>query len=108
MEDYLAGHRVSWKAIAGREVEMFRCHIDPMIGPKPRNAFMPKDINARAFVISEPDGIYIILHNGVEHIVFGSNVQSLRLAPQPEVVAEDATADLKRKPGRPATISGAV
>lgn len=81
-------------SVSGREVEMFRCHIDPMIGPKPRQAFMPKDINARAYIDDKVTGIIMKLHDGTEHFIFGSNVQSTRLK-KLEPVEE-----IKRRPGK--------
>lgn len=81
--------------IRGRSVEMFRCHIDPMIGPKPRNAFVPSDLNMKAEVAEDADAIIVTLANGQTNVVWGTNVQSFRLSPVAEVT------EIKRAPGRP-------
>lgn len=72
--------------LTDRKILMFRCHIDPMIGPKPRLAFVPKDMRAEAEIASDstgPMGVYIKLQDGIEHIVPFANVQSIRLEPAP-------------------------
>lgn len=79
--------------MGGREVAMFRCHIDPMIGPKPRNAFTPKDSDMRAWISENETGVFVKMNNGQEHFIFSANIQSVRLMPQAEVT------DIKR-PGR--------
>jgi len=71
---------------AGRQVRMFRCHIDPMIGPKSRNAFVPKDMGAEAYINDEATGVIIRLANGREHFVFSANVQSIELESDNDVV----------------------
>lgn len=68
---------------AGRKVMMFRCQIDPMIGPKPKNAFLIDERSGmKARINEEATGVIVTLENGQEHFVFGANIQSVRLAPQ--------------------------
>lgn len=66
---------------------MFRCYRDPMIGPKPRLAFVPSDMRAEAEIAHDaqgPMGIYIKLQDGIEHVVPFANVESFRLLPKEE------------------------
>lgn len=76
--------------IAGRRVQMFRCHIDPMIGPSAKQAFIPKDSGMEAFVNDEATGIIVNYkpRDGIdqEHFVAFTNIQALRL--EPEIKAE--------------------
>lgn len=82
--------------LSGRKVEMFRCHIDPMIGPTPRNAFVPSSLGMEAYVNEECTGIMVrLVETGQEYYVPYSNIQSSRLAPQ------DDQPLVKRGPGRP-------
>lgn len=81
--------------LAGRKVEMFRCHIDPMIGPTPRNAFVPASLGMEAFVNEECSGIIVrLIESGQEYYVPYSNIQSSRLAPETVEPPKDG----KRKP----------
>ena len=70
---------------AGRAVSMMRCQIDPMIGPKPRNAFLFDGSDMSARINDEATGIIVTLKDGKEHFVFGANIQSVRLAPELQV-----------------------
>lgn len=70
--------------LAGHPVQMFRTQIDPMIGPRPMNAFVPKDMKMKAHFNEEVTGIIVELENGIKHFVFGANIQSVRLEPLPE------------------------
>lgn len=88
--------------IGGRQVAMFRCHIDPMIGPKPRNAFVPSDLNMKAFISQNETGVVVQMADGTEHFIFSANIQSVRLSPDIEPISIN---DAKR--GR-SKISGAV
>lgn len=63
---------------------MFRCQIDPMIGPKPRNAFVPDDLDMTAVINEEGTGI-IVNFKGQEHFIFGANIQSVRLKSEPQI-----------------------
>lgn len=86
--------------LAGRKVEMFRTHIDPMIGPTPRNAFVPASLGMEAYVNEECSGIIVrLIESGQEYYVPYSNIQSSRLAPMP-AQSEEAI-PIKRGPGRP-------
>lgn len=68
--------------LAGRKVSMFRCQIDPMIGPKPRNAFLIDERSGMSARFNdEVTGVIVTLENGQEHFVFGANIQSVRLEP---------------------------
>jgi hypothetical protein len=64
--------------IAGRRVEMFRCHIDPQIPPKPRNAFMPNDYGWEAYITEQETGVYVKTDKGIEHYIGMTNIQSIR------------------------------
>ncbi len=89
---------------AGRRVAMFRCQIDPMLGPKPRNAFMPDDMGWEARISEEGSGIVIKMKDGQEHFVFGANIQSVRLVkePVPAAVPVDLSeAEPAKRIGRP-------
>lgn len=77
--------------LRGRKVDMFRCHLDPAIGPKPMNAFTRKAFPHAAFELT-PIGIHVHLTitkpgtNEIvieEHIVPYANVQSIKLV-QPD------------------------
>lgn len=88
--------------VSNRRVKMFRCHIDPMVGPKPKLAFVPEDMRAIAEIANDsqgPMGIYIKLADGLEHIIPFSNIQSIRL--EPMAIPEVASLEERRKPGRP-------
>lgn len=61
----------------GQRVLMFRCVVDPMVGPKPRNAFVPSDMAAEAWTTNM--GVIIKLHDGNEHLVPYTNIVSIRL-----------------------------
>lgn len=63
--------------IIGREVEMFRCHFNPMLTPTARQAFMPKDYGMKAIIADM--GVHVTLASGVEHLVPYANIESLRL-----------------------------
>lgn len=77
--------------LAGRAVKMFRCHIDPMIGPHPRNAFVTETMKFKKCVINdEATGVYVLTDNGREHFVAFTNVQSNELYPLPETVTKKA------------------
>lgn len=87
--------------IAGRIVSMFRTMYDPMIGPKPLNAFVPDSMGAKAVISEEGTAVIMTLSNGNQHVVPFTNVQSIRLAP--EELQKPITADIsviKRGPGR--------
>lgn len=80
---------------AGRKIEMFRCQIDPMIGPTPRNAFVPSSLGMEAWVNEEATGIVVrMIETGTIHMIGLPNIQSMRLAPE-------EVAQVKRGPGRP-------
>lgn len=79
----------------GRKIQMFRCHFNPMIGPKPMQAFVPPDLGADAELTSQ--GVYIKLANGMEHFVPFSNIESIKFIPLSTSVIEEQ----KRGPGRP-------
>lgn len=72
--------------LAGRKIKFFRCHIDPSIGPKPKNAFDPKEMLMKACEIT-PIGIYCQTVDGREHIVPWPNIQKIELI-QEEVAAQ--------------------
>jgi len=64
----------------GQEVIMFRCQIDPMVGPIPKNAFVPAQCGMKAHLLL-PVGVYVkVEKTGREHIVPFANIQSIELA----------------------------
>lgn len=72
--------------LAGKKVAMMRCAYDPMIGPKPKQAFVFSEMNAEAIFNDEATGVIITLQSGMKHFVFGANIQSIRLeAEEPKV-----------------------
>ena len=80
--------------VAKSPVIMFRTQVDPMIGPKPRNAFMPKDLGWNAYINEEATGVVVEVPNkdGSEitrHFVFGANIQSIRLGELKEEVVHE-------------------
>lgn len=104
--------------LAGRHVAMFRCMYDPSIGPKPRNAFMPKDFGGSAIVSDYESGLIVTTQDGSEHFVPFTNIQTTRLEPLtvqqriqletlPPVRIEpldhhpEPPEQIKRRPGRP-------
>lgn len=78
--------------ITGRRIEVFRCYRDPLIGPKPRLAYVPKDMRAEAEIATDsrgPMGIYVKLVDGKEHVVPFANIESFKLeAEEPKLVKE--------------------
>lgn len=85
-----------------RKVSQFRCQIDPMIGPKPANAFQMGDgagqLPGEAYLTAV--GVHVYHHYRpklggelvvTEHIVPYANLQSIKLIPEE-----------KKGPGRPA------
>lgn len=99
--------------LVGRKINTWRCQVDPMIGPKPRNAFVPSQMGMEAELIESGIFVKVLPHGtfmGSEHIVPFANVQSIRLEPPEIIEAADPNShpegDLeltvtKRKPGRP-------
>lgn len=72
-----------------RKVKMFRCQIDPMVGPIPRNAFTPEQMGMEA-ELRLPVGVWVkVLATKREHIVPFANIQSIEL--EKEVVTETTT-----------------
>ena len=74
-------------SLSGRGVARFRTHIEPGIGPKPRNAF---DMREQMFDAElTPIGIYVKMtrtepgkgQSVEEHVVPYSNIQSIKLVP---------------------------
>lgn len=66
--------------LVGRKVLMFRCHIDPMIPPKPANAFCVGQNNIE-YAELVPAGVYARTgKEKLEFVVPYANVQSIKLA----------------------------
>lgn len=62
----------------GRRIKGFRCHLDPMVGPVPRNAFDMETHKMEGELT--PAGVYVkVLATGLEHLVPYANVQSIKL-----------------------------
>lgn len=72
-----------------RKVEMFRCHLDPAVGPRAKNAFMV-GLDGIQDAELTPVGVWVKWvntspgnsKNSTEHLVPYANVQSIRLAPE--------------------------
>ena len=88
-----------------RKVKMFRCHLDPGIGPMPRNAFMLTDPNSPIeFAQITPIGIYIKMKpirdakEGVfrEHLVPYANLQSVELMNEEADLTESVKIDISK------------
>jgi len=82
--------------IKNRQVDLFRCHLDPGIGPKSQQAYMRKSFPGSVMELT-PIGVYVrlVTHlpNGKpetsEHIVPYSNVQSIKLTPIPAKASDE-------------------
>ena len=94
--------------LTDRQVLMFRCHIDPMIGYKAQQAFklddpLLKPINPKAY-FSPGNGVYVTwTHKDLGpmlDLVPLANLQSVKLKPDDE---SKQTIDIPTKPklGRP-------
>lgn len=101
-------------SLVGRKINCFRTQVDPMIGPKPRNAYVPSQMAMEAELLDVGVYVRVLPHGtfmGSEHIIPFANVQSIRLEPPEPVIEIDShdhgrEGDLeltvaKRKPGRP-------
>lgn len=91
--------------LVGRKINTFRCQIDPMVGPKPRNAFVPSTMGMEARLTDKGVYVKVLAHGtfqGSEHLIPFANIQSIRLELEP--IAEEHQSpqeEVKRKPGRP-------
>lgn len=83
--------------INGRKVQRIRCAIDPVIGPRPRNAFDLKD-NAGWEMELTPGGVYVKAIVTVpgnprplveEHLIPYANIQSIKLVVEPPKEPKD-------------------
>lgn len=62
------------------KVMMFRCVQDPMIGPKPRNAFMLPDLpDWEAWLHTASGTIFVKTSHGRRHVVGMGNWSSIEL-----------------------------
>lgn len=78
-----------------RKVLMFRCHLDPGVGPMPKQAFQLSDPNSPIEeAVLTPGGVYVKMKplrdakdgEFVEHLVPYANIQSIKLMPQEKPV----------------------
>jgi len=69
--------------LKNRQVEFFRCHIEPGITPMPKNAIHAKELKLEACELT-PAGIYVKSPTRGEFLVPYANVQSIKLAPEDE------------------------
>lgn len=85
--------------LKNRKIKMFRCHLDPAIGPRPRNAFSKHECQEWDFELT-PVGVYVHARYAVpggrtmtesEHLVPFANVQSIQF------IMEEAVDDKKGK-----------
>lgn len=87
--------------ISKRTVQMFRCYHDPMIGPKPRQAFSMVEL-PNWYMELTPVGVYVKCpikdKNNKEvfqeHVVPFANIQSIKFIA--EVGVENESADFKK------------
>lgn len=80
-------------------VKMFRCVADPMIGPKPKLAFMlPDSPGWEAWFNTESGYIYVKTDTGRRHLVPTGNLASIELFKEEEVgKVQDITGARKKK-----------
>lgn len=79
--------------MSGRKIDFFRCHIDPSIGPRPKNAFKIDDPQCKGMEAEmTPIGVYVKfpMAGGImqESLVPYPNIQSIRLRPELATVTE--------------------
>ena len=82
--------------LIGAEVKMFRCHLDPMIGPKPRQAFVPSDVFAEAYWIGYWVYMKYVQPGKDRHIVPSANIQSIRIGPLDEEIEVSRSKAVKK------------
>ncbi len=90
--------------ITGRSIKTFRCYKDPMIPPKPRNAFQMGDGTGQVPGTAEITtmGVYVKTKTYGDYVIPYANVESIQLLPQDVIepqIAEEVI--LRRPPGRP-------
>lgn len=91
------------------KVLMFRCIQDPMIGPKPRNAFMLPDLPDWEAWLHIPSGtVHVKTSHGRRHVVGMGNWSSIELEKEKDGQIQntgrattEATDTQTRGPGRP-------
>lgn len=70
-------------------VKMFRCVADPMIGPKPRQAFMiPDNPGWEAWFNAENGYVYVKTETGRRHVVPTGNLASIELFKEEDSVGK--------------------
>lgn len=75
--------------LKNRKIEMFRCHIDPAVPPKPRNAFHRKEFSKETDFELTPVGVYVRYVATTpgsktfvsEHLIPFANIQSIKMMP---------------------------
>jgi hypothetical protein len=68
-------------ALTNRQVQVFRCQVDPMVGQKSRLAHVCEPAQGIEHAELTPVGIYLKTTLGHEHLIPFANVQSIRLSP---------------------------
>lgn len=74
-----------------------------MVGPKPRQAFVPKDCGMDAHIIEGGLLVKVLPYNtfvGSEHIIPFTNILSMKIENEPDIESNEVI-EMKRKPGRP-------
>ena len=67
-------------------VMMFRCVQDPMVGPKPKNAFMLPDLPGwEAWFNTENGYVYVKTDKGRRHVIPTGNLSSIELFKEEEI-----------------------
>lgn len=62
------------------KIKMFRCVTDPMVGPKPRQAFMLPDLPGWEAYLHAPSGtIHVQTDKGRRHVIGMGNWSSIEL-----------------------------
>jgi hypothetical protein len=93
-----------------QKIKMFRCVQDPMVGPKPRNAFMLPELPDWTAYLHVPSGtIHVTTDKGRQHVIGMGNWSSIELYKESEGgqtqdftgAGDESTQTQKRTIGRP-------
>lgn len=93
--------------LIGQKVKIFRCHVDPNIPPKTRNAFMigkgMDQLNAEAYVVEQ--GVWIKLNfsdtstkiEGRTFLIPWTNLENVELFPESEETIKLSKSEVRRR-----------
>lgn len=88
------------KSMAGRKVRMFRCQIPPQLTQRVQQAHIPQSMGMEAEVDQDVMGVWVKTKEGNEHFIPFTNIQSMELYPEEQVLAFDPAFDPSKKLGR--------